>query len=635
MGLTNLSVSENGSASASGTGTATGGAQTGTQPTISPAPGVIIPVYASWFDLNKIDDIERRSLPEFFSHSGQGGGVTTASSTGEKTPALYQEYRDFMVTQYRGRPHEYLSVTMCRRHLTGDVGGIVRVHAFLEQWGLINFQVATTGNSGEGGKGKVMATPPLYIPVVTEQLPPALANAVQAASLSFLPHVAPLRRESRVLCTACGIECPRLYYTRAYNNNTSMTTTAAVTNNGGSCICALCYAEGKYMPGANASDYQRVDVAALEQSMRAEWSDEDTLRLLQAIEEVASGDWDAVATRVGRPKDQCIFHFLRLPSLETISSGDGSGGGGGGMEAGATLTGAGAGERVARMTPARALPFSTTDNPVMATLAFLAAAVHPKVAAAAAQAAIQESLALRAKSATHNHGGGKGENKDENETEIEGEGEKATSDSMVTESTTLTDAQLSQIAATGLSCAAARAHQFADEEAKKMTRFRDTLIDLQLQKLRVKMSLYEDLERGLEEDRKELEQQRLQLFFDRFNLKRQMLSMEQKAGLVPDTTTGSAGTGSADITVRIDEETATDRDVITNEEGKRRRRMDDGREGGGGGEGEGGNEADPDVNNGPVTAPIGVDHHGRDQVSPSISTSTASEAAKKTKMTNL
>ena len=29
----------------------------------------------------------------------------------------------------------------CRRNLAGDVCAVVRVHAFLEQWGLINYQV--------------------------------------------------------------------------------------------------------------------------------------------------------------------------------------------------------------------------------------------------------------------------------------------------------------------------------------------------------------------------------------------------------------------------------------------------------------------------------------------------------------
>ena len=34
-----------------------------------------------------------------------------------------------------------LPLLACRRHLGGDVCGILRVHAFLEKWGLINFNV--------------------------------------------------------------------------------------------------------------------------------------------------------------------------------------------------------------------------------------------------------------------------------------------------------------------------------------------------------------------------------------------------------------------------------------------------------------------------------------------------------------
>ncbi len=35
----------------------------------------------------------------------------------------------------------FIKMLACRRHLGGDVCGILRVHAFLEQWGLINFNV--------------------------------------------------------------------------------------------------------------------------------------------------------------------------------------------------------------------------------------------------------------------------------------------------------------------------------------------------------------------------------------------------------------------------------------------------------------------------------------------------------------
>lgn len=91
---------------------------------------VIIPSYSAWFDMSAIHAVERRALPEFFNGKNRS-----------KTPAIYKDYRDFMVNTYRLRPTEYLTVTACRRNLAGDVCAIMRVHAFLEQWGLINYQV--------------------------------------------------------------------------------------------------------------------------------------------------------------------------------------------------------------------------------------------------------------------------------------------------------------------------------------------------------------------------------------------------------------------------------------------------------------------------------------------------------------
>lgn len=58
-----------------------------------------------------------------------------------------------MVTLYRTNPAIYITATSkpplpssspflaCRRHLSGDACAIIRVHAFLEKWGLINFSV--------------------------------------------------------------------------------------------------------------------------------------------------------------------------------------------------------------------------------------------------------------------------------------------------------------------------------------------------------------------------------------------------------------------------------------------------------------------------------------------------------------
>lgn len=92
---------------------------------------IVIPSYSAWFDMAKIAPVEKKSLPEFFSNRNKS-----------KTPTIYKEYRDFMINTYRLNPSEYLTVTASRRNLAGDVCAIMRVHAFLEQWGLINYQVS-------------------------------------------------------------------------------------------------------------------------------------------------------------------------------------------------------------------------------------------------------------------------------------------------------------------------------------------------------------------------------------------------------------------------------------------------------------------------------------------------------------
>lgn len=50
-------------------------------------------------------------------------------------------YRNYIIKMYRENPNAYLSATECRKKLPGDICSIIRLHAFLEHWGLINFNV--------------------------------------------------------------------------------------------------------------------------------------------------------------------------------------------------------------------------------------------------------------------------------------------------------------------------------------------------------------------------------------------------------------------------------------------------------------------------------------------------------------
>jgi SWI/SNF-related matrix-associated actin-dependent regulator of chromatin subfamily C len=81
-------------------------------------------------------------------------------------------------------------------------------------------------------------------------------------------------------------------------------------------------------------------------------------------------DWNKVCEHVGtRTQDECILKFLQLPIEDPYLEGNGSALG-----------------SLAYPT----IPFSQSGNPVMSTVAFLASVVDPRVASAAAKAALEE-----------------------------------------------------------------------------------------------------------------------------------------------------------------------------------------------------------------------------------------------------
>jgi hypothetical protein len=90
---------------------------------------IYLPISASWFNIDNIHEIEIKSLPEFF-----------CGKYPSKTPQIYKNYRNFIINLYRENSTKYLSVNICRKHLPGDTCSILRIHAFLEHWGIINFK---------------------------------------------------------------------------------------------------------------------------------------------------------------------------------------------------------------------------------------------------------------------------------------------------------------------------------------------------------------------------------------------------------------------------------------------------------------------------------------------------------------
>ncbi|XP_074791837.1 SWI/SNF complex subunit SMARCC2 isoform X3 [Natator depressus] len=307
---------------------------------------IIIPSYAAWFDYNSVHAIERRALPEFFNGKNKS-----------KTPEIYLAYRNFMIDTYRLNPQEYLTSTACRRNLAGDVCAIMRVHAFLEQWGLINYQVDAESRPTPMGP------------------PPTSHFHVLADTPSGLVPLQPKTPQGRQSDsdTKAGRKSKEIedLVPEAVKAKPELQTSASQQ--------MLSFPDkGKEKPtdlqnfGLRTDMYTKKNVPSKSKaaaSATREWTEQETLLLLEALE-MYKDDWNKVSEHVGsRTQDECILHFLRLPIEDPYLE-----------------------DSEASLGPLayQPIPFSQSGNPVMSTVAFLASVVDPRVASAAAKSALEE-----------------------------------------------------------------------------------------------------------------------------------------------------------------------------------------------------------------------------------------------------
>lgn len=279
-------------------------------------------------------------------------------------------------------------------------------------------------------------------------------------------------------CGACEADCTALYYHSP----------AGRMN-----LCPGCFTSGQYGSEVASHDFIKIDTSsfsAASSTSVSEWTDEETLRLLEAVEKysdsgvnmAANNVWDAIAESVGRPREACLLQFLRLPVSESLQAQPGI---------------------IGMPASMVAFPFGESENPVLSVVAFLAANVHPRVAAVASQAALAEMSKLN-EAAT-----------------AEGDCEMGNTQLGNPSSST------NQVAAVALASAAAHAQSLAKAEEERLQYWRDCLLETQLKKLQLKMDSLDELERIVEEDRKMVAEQRLQIFMERYNLRKMMIQYER------------------------------------------------------------------------------------------------------------
>lgn len=320
---------------------------------------VIIPSFAKWFNLNKIHPLEKKSFPDFFSEDSI-----------YKTPKSYKYIRDFIVNTFRLNPKEYLTITAIRRNLAGDVTNIIRIHQFLEKWGLINYQIDPKTKStilGPQYTGHFQITldaPDGLVPYVPEDAKvidqkaaadETTVNASQQGSISTIkkePLDAPLSLNMEIRrnvystgetkfefkpqhkvsysCSICGKDATEVRYhnlklkSYSYNPNSTI--------NNASILCSICYDQGLFPLNFASSDFVQFKQVAEEANDL--WTEQEILLLLEGIEMFGTfestnnnlitagsninvnvqNQWNKIAEHVvTKTKEQCLKKFIQLP----------------------------------------------------------------------------------------------------------------------------------------------------------------------------------------------------------------------------------------------------------------------------------------------------------------------------------
>lgn len=449
---------------------------------------IIIPSYASWFNMKKIHQIERDLLPEFFD---------TAHPS--KSPLIYANYRNFMVNAYRLNPNEYLTLTSCRRALVGDVGTLMRVHRFLNRWGLINYQV----------------NPQFKPAYALEKLPDGTSVGLPYSGDYHVQYDTPrgLFPFNTFKPSPSNVNVDKL---KELVNGTGVKTEAGAKNQEPTEI--------------TYPDSQDADVSGPPtKKLKDDWSPQELANLLLGVKEHRN-DWYMIAKQVGnnRSPQDCILKFLKMPiedRFNQLSDDD-----------------------LGIMKFAPNFPVITADNPVISNLIFMTNLVDAEVVKAACQKAssvidekFYETLekVYAAKKETEvktekekDDGAEEEEKKDEDPEVVDHEDKPAVDETLKQEFSSEEHPSSNDYlksAATGvLGAVGARSHLFANYEEREMQRLTSSILNQELNKVDAKIRKVEELEKIYQRERQNLARQQSEVFVDRLALTNTTITVSRK-----------------------------------------------------------------------------------------------------------
>ncbi|KAL0084089.1 hypothetical protein F4703DRAFT_1737663 [Phycomyces blakesleeanus] len=473
----------------------------------------------SWFDIKTVHQIEKMALPEFFDPQGKKS---------EQLAKDYMHYRDFMINTYRANPDFYLTAVACKDKLDADIVSLVRIHSFLELYGLINAQVDprrrifdpyVDSEPEAGVKPKSQRDYRNVNNVDMQYLrdlifdPSITADKKSAWDLSIEDDTNPDIRKIYV-CSTCQTDCSLVRYQCLKHKQVY--------------LCIDCFLEGRFTSTLSSGDFLRVESSNDRYGTDEEWSNSEILRLLEGVDKY-DDDWLMISEHVGiRSKEQCITQFLQLPISDTF------------------LTAQLADKELEE------LPFGDQPNPVMTMIAFISGHINPGVGAAAAKAALKELLqSEEAKNEMDidNNDDEYDDEEDEDEEDEENDEEDNERQEKLLFKGLFSPETMKKATMAGLLSAVEQAKKLASYEDQEIQHWTRLAVKTLVDKISLKVQQYDELETSLDNERKELEKQGLVLTSSIENLHRQYAATTAiTSGTTPDIPTAITPTASATAT---------------------------------------------------------------------------------------
>lgn len=330
-----------------------------------------------------------------------------------------------------------------------------------------------------------------------------------------------------VHCNTCGVDCTNVYY----RNEKSVDPQPKGTQDSPRELCPKCFLEKIFPTNWSSKDFVKIsntDDPSANGMPEEKWTEEETLLLLEGLERF-DDDWNSVADHVQtKTREQCVMKFLQMEIEEKYEEPEFT-----------SQEPMSQSQKFIRDLGALShgrIPIHNADNPILSVISFLAGLAPANVteaAVASGRSVTEMKKMLKDKLEKAPTASEKGKEKEQtpaattSDVKNEDAMDVDNAPSTAVAKDTSSSSGANPLVTLPFALSAARASALASHEERHISRLVSGAVNLELQKLQLKMAHFDDLEKLVSAERRDLQRRRQQLFIDRLAFQKRVRALEE------------------------------------------------------------------------------------------------------------